>query len=195
MNKNNERSATTMMGNGGAIGSSDAPASNFQGALTSENCVTYRMRTECASDADLARCVLGRWVLGWNQQYACVDGAGVVGFPDVDVELKVQASAPSAECLRWLLSKVATLHVAAESLDHAHAYTSQRINYSLVEAGRPDDSVIAEAMEAVKRYRHPIRQQSSSIGRLIETLRIEMSAVPEQGYGPRSTAQTMRLKH
>lgn len=109
-----------------------------------------KLRCEYLSDALLLRLALAPWVLTWREVEldAPVDpeaGARpkMTGM-DRSIEFEVTDKAPTLDHLRWLLSKVTDMHVAAESLNYAERYTGERIPYDMVERMTPPEDVVEE---------------------------------------------------
>jgi hypothetical protein len=123
----------------------------FKHGLSARNSIAYRLRAECEYDADLVRALLARWLLSWTQRFSSVDASGQIGWPDVDIEIRLKKDAPPLESLRWLLNETSDLHVAAQSLDYANSYTGERVDYELVEAAVPNSGVLKQAAEDAKR--------------------------------------------
>ena len=116
-----------------------------------------KMRCEFLSDALLLRLALAPWVLGWKEAelYVPVNrstGNGPeMSAMDRSIEFEVTESAPKLDHLRWLLSKVTDLHVAAESLNYAERYDGNRLPYDMVERMEPPDDVAVELAERLRK--------------------------------------------
>lgn len=112
---------------------------------------TYRMRTECQPDCDVARLLLGRWLTSWSECVAtCLDSGDLLG-PDMEVEFTVVEGAPSLEQLRWLLAQAPDLHVAAESLMVAKKYTGDRCRFDCSLLDPPDDETLRTLQASLRR--------------------------------------------
>ena len=70
---------------------------------------------------------------------------------DRSIEFEVTESAPKLDHLRWLLSKVTDMHVAAESLNYAERYNGERLPYDMVAQMEPPDDVIDELNERLRK--------------------------------------------
>lgn len=110
----------------------------------------FKMRCEFLSDALLLRLALAPWVLTWREVEldAPLDPATgarlkMTGM-DRSIEFEVTDNAPKLDHLRWLLSKVTDMHVAAESLNYAERYTGERLPYDMVERMVPPEDVVEE---------------------------------------------------
>jgi hypothetical protein len=100
------------------------------------------MRCEFMQDALLLRLVLTPYVVRWSdsQWFMPEDSEDVsprVCGMDREIRFEVSTSAPHIEHLRWLLSSIVDMHVAAESLNYEEFYTEGRMSPKLIEAMAP----------------------------------------------------------
>ncbi len=66
---------------------------------------------------------------------------------DREIRFEVSTSAPHIEHLRWLLSSIIDMHVAAESLNYEEFYTEARMSPELIDAMAPPMELGLELMK------------------------------------------------
>lgn len=149
---------------------SEVEGLDFQTALNINNCVTYRLRTECQFDADLVRTLLSRWLLAWSETAVFVDAHGEKSWNDVDVEFRLRKSAPNVKSLRWLIDQLPDCHVASQTLDLAHRYTGERSDHDSVLSTNPPEAFLASICQDAVSVTRRLGQQRKVISALSKTL-------------------------
>jgi hypothetical protein len=119
---------------------------------------TMRLRTEFLSDLILARLILAPYACRWTdveRQSLKANGekTAVEGLDGNEAEFELADDQVTLDQLRWLLSNVTDMHVAAESLNYADRYTGERLHYEYLEQMTPSDDVLMKMRRTLANLR------------------------------------------
>ena len=121
--------------------------------MQTNNCLSYKFRAECATDAHAVRALLHPWLMEWSERRDNIEHEGVLhAMSDVTVVFSIVAKGPSLGEIVWLLDGVANAHVVADTLATVESYTGKRsFRRSFASpAKRPGRDVLGSAIDAVR---------------------------------------------
>jgi hypothetical protein len=135
-----------------------------------------RMRLEFLSDVAVARVALAAYVCRWtdvdSESFAATGKTReVTTLRGHDVEFEFADDSLTLDQLRWLLNQIPDMHVAAESLNYAHLYTGERLNYEYFERMQPSDELVVKMAKTSLRLTNFLRLLAEQVETLQETLK------------------------